>query len=146
MTNDEIEKLTNIVPLQTRITTGTYAKCVVELRYDVRYAHLQHKVVGYTLWLLPEALYCSKDTNYDLLLFDYVSYLNDMMTINASYNIIFDDVLVPASLSNDAIRKLNARKLSLDAVQTIINDNISAFAKLNTYVAEQKLINQINNI
>ena len=146
MTNVEIEKITNVVPMRANITTGTYAKCNIELRYNVCYEHLQYKVAEYMLWLLPPAIYCNKFTNYDLLLFDYVSYLNDMMSIDASYNSIFNDVTLPAALHIDTIRRLNARKLSLDAVQTIINDNISAFAKLNTYVAEQKLIKQINSI
>lgn len=125
-------------------TSGTYATFKCDFVYEVDFGNLYITFAsGFKIWLYPVAVLCNATTNFEIQLYDYRPYLERKMLENQSYSQMLDDIKnYPPMCANCLFLK----NMTIEEAQKIIDDNMLAFHKFNEYIAEQKLIEQINNV
>lgn len=144
MTKQELLDLKYIDERHYVETSGTYATFKCKFTYDVCFGNLYITYYKYVnFWLNPIAIACNSTTNFEIQLYDYRHYIELQCAANLSYKQLLEDIRdYPQICANCLFLK----NMTTEEAQKIINDNILAFHKLNDYVAEQKLIEQIEAI
>ena len=125
-------------------TTGTYATFKCDFAYEVCYEHLTITFAsGFKIWLYPVAVMCNSTSNFEIQLYDYRYFLERKMQANELYSQLLDAIKnYPRMCANCLFLK----NMTKETAQQIIDENVIAFNKFNEYIAEQKLLEQINNM
>lgn len=143
MKRQELFDLKSIVKQDYDETSGTYAIYHCIFTYDVSFGNLHFYTNGFSLWLNLIAVICNSITNFEIQLYDYRSYIERQIVENQSYKQMFSDIRkYPRMCANSLFLK----NMTIEEAQKMITDNVLAFHKFNEYIAEQKLIEQVNSI